>query len=164
MLISLKGAPGHKKVSILNCKIIPKHLHFQICVFVTISRGANRRKLSSVTPATQDYFYSAIHTQRAIWGLVTIEMLITFLTIENTNLNIQVRPINREWQWTALAIIAMFVSDQSNMGAEFLPQLCFPFWARNFCVSVNCEKLVVHRCKRPQFSHFSTSLTLSLST
>ena len=46
MLISLKGALGHEKVSILNCKIIPKHLHLQICVFITISRGANRRKLS----------------------------------------------------------------------------------------------------------------------
>ena len=40
--------------------------------------------------------------------LVTIETLITILTIENINSWQFLLPDNQEWQWTAYAILAMF--------------------------------------------------------
>ena len=40
--------------------------------------------------------------------LVTIETLITILTIENLNSWQSLLPDNQEWQWTAFAILAMF--------------------------------------------------------
>ena len=41
--------------------------------------------------------------------LVTIETLITILIIENLNSWQSLLPDNQEWQWTAFAILAMFV-------------------------------------------------------
>ena len=41
-------------------------------------------------------------------GLVTIETLITILTIENLNSWQSLLPDNQEWQWTVFAILAMF--------------------------------------------------------
>ena len=40
--------------------------------------------------------------------LVTIETLITILTIENLNSWQSLLPDNQEWQWTAFAILAIF--------------------------------------------------------
>ena len=41
-------------------------------------------------------------------GLVTIETLITILTIENLNSWQSLLPDNQEWQWTVFTILAMF--------------------------------------------------------
>ena len=41
--------------------------------------------------------------------LVTIETLITILTIENLNSWQSLLPDNQEWHWTAFAILAMFL-------------------------------------------------------
>ena len=47
--------------------------------------------------------------------LVTIETLITILTIENLNSWQSLLPDNQEWQWTAFAILAMFFWRRLNM-------------------------------------------------
>ena len=54
--------------------------------------------------------------------LVTIETLITILTIENLNSWQSLLPDNQKWQWTAFAIIAMFF---------ILKSFCI-FWIRIF--------------------------------
>ena len=41
--------------------------------------------------------------------LVTIETLITIITIENLNSRQSLLPYNQEWHWTAFAILAMFI-------------------------------------------------------
>ena len=51
------------------------------------------------------------HYCRQYCRLVTIETLITILTIGNLNSWQSLLPDNQEWQWTAFAIIAMFWSD-----------------------------------------------------
>ena len=45
--------------------------------------------------------------------LVTFETLITILTIETLNLWQFLLPDNKEWQWIAFAILAMFFSNCS---------------------------------------------------
>jgi len=47
--------------------------------------------------------------QRQTKGLVTFETLITILKIENLNLWQSLLPDNKEWHWTAFAILAMFI-------------------------------------------------------
>ena len=47
---------------------------------------------------------------KTILGLVTFETLITILTIKNLNSWQLLLPDNKEWHWTAFAILAMFSS------------------------------------------------------
>ena len=54
------------------------------------------------------YLYKYICDTRQSCRLVTIETLITILTIENLNSWQSLLPDNQEWHWTAFAILAMF--------------------------------------------------------
>ena len=47
--------------------------------------------------------------QKQSRGLVTFGTLITILTIENLNTWQSLLPYNKEWHWTAFAILAMFI-------------------------------------------------------
>ena len=59
-------------------------------------------------------------TTKTILGLVTFEILITILTIENLNSWQSLLSDNKLWHWTAFAILAMFLNCFSTWLSLFL--------------------------------------------